>query len=883
MSDARGDEPVHFIGIFHENCNLEYIWGQLKNRTPISEIEGNSKKENEVYCDLIDTISLVHKLGGITTIHSGEKHGSLETITNSLKHAMAQKEDIAKNVDVYELGKASDQNGYREVVFPCIKKVLPMIICSDNHDIKNYEFKEMCWIKADPTFEGFLQVINEPEERVYIGDVPPIITKVGTHKTKYIKELSISQVDGYEGTQGTWFKDIRIPLNSELVAIIGNKGSGKSAIADIISLCSNYYDDKDFSFLTSKKFRIKSGKIAQNFTAQLTWESGVSKNRNLNETPNPTEVLDVKYLPQGQFERLTNEISTAKEFQEEIESVVFSHIPETERLGTTSFSELIDKKSLAVEKELSLFKFEIYSINKTIIDLEKKATDYYCSEIKYKRDKKEEELKALTEPVKVSDPNEDPEKKRQSEEINKKISYLKNEIKAIEESIDKTEKNKKNAFETIQLLSKIIKEVGQKKIEIERFVLEKTNELSGFEIDIEKLISVSIDDTEIETLLKTKEEELSLEKLKLGEAESTEKSFKSLREQLSEKQQELKTETDKLDSEQKAYQEYLFAQANWEKERERIIGNSETIDSLEYYNNILFYIEHKLCDDLKAKYEERRKIICNIFAKKQEVVSIYKEVRKKLNHIIAGHSDTLKDYSVSVEAALAINPEFKINFLNHILLNKAGSFYSSAGGESKLAQFISDIDFDNFESVVFFLDNITHALHYDERNGQKKAKRNVTDQVKNVEDLYNYLFTLTFLENNYQLKQGDKDIEQLSPGERGALLLVFYLLLDKNDIPLIIDQPEDNLDNNSVAMVLVPFIRAAKKNRQIIMITHNPNLAVVSDAEQVIYVDLDKKDDYKFSIISGSIEDKTVNAKIVDVLEGAMPAFNTRKRKYYES
>lgn len=100
--------------------------------------------------------------------------------------------------------------------------------------------------------------------------------------------------------------------------------------------------------------------------------------------------------------------------------------------------------------------------------------------------------------------------------------------------------------------------------------------------------------------------------------------------------------------------------------------------------------------------------------------------------------------------------------------------------------------------------------------------------------------------------------------------------------PLIIDQPEDNLDNHSVATVLVPFIQAAKKKRQIIMVTHNPNLAVVSDAEQIIYVNLDKQDNYKFTTVSGSIENRNVNEKIVKVLEGAMPAFNNRKNKYFD-
>ncbi|MDQ7067548.1 MAG: hypothetical protein Q9M40_06025 [Sulfurimonas sp.] len=84
--------------------------------------------------------------------------------------------------------------------------------------------------------------------------------------------------------------------------------------------------------------------------------------------------------------------------------------------------------------------------------------------------------------------------------------------------------------------------------------------------------------------------------------------------------------------------------------------------------------------------------------------------------------------------------------------------------------------------------------------------------------------------------------EQLSPGERGALVIIFYLLIDKGDIPLIIDQPEDNLDNESVFEYLVPYIKQAKQNRQIIIVTHNPNIAVVSDAEQIIYTEIDKAD-----------------------------------------
>ncbi|MEI6478708.1 MAG: ABC transporter ATP-binding protein, partial [bacterium] len=98
--------------------------------------------------------------------------------------------------------------------------------------------------------------------------------------------------------------------------------------------------------------------------------------------------------------------------------------------------------------------------------------------------------------------------------------------------------------------------------------------------------------------------------------------------------------------------------------------------------------------------------------------------------------------------------------------------------------------------------------------------------------------------------------------------------------PLIIDQPEDNLDNQSVFNVLTHFIRSAKKKRQIIVVTHNPNLAIGADAEQIIYVNLDKKDKCRFIYETGSIENPIINRHVVDILEGTMPAFDKRRLKY---
>jgi ABC-type cobalamin/Fe3+-siderophores transport system ATPase subunit len=97
----------------------------------------------------------------------------------------------------------------------------------------------------------------------------------------------------------------------------------------------------------------------------------------------------------------------------------------------------------------------------------------------------------------------------------------------------------------------------------------------------------------------------------------------------------------------------------------------------------------------------------------------------------------------------------------------------------------------------------------------------------------------------------------------------------------VIDQPEENLDNQTVFELLVPCMKEAKLRRQVIMVTHNPNLAVVCDAEQIIYADLDKAHKYTMNYLSGAIENPKINRAIVDILEGTMPAFDNRQHKYF--
>ena len=288
LSDSKGSDPIHFIGIFSENCNLQFVWEQIKNKTDISRIEGKGKKINEVYCDLSDTVKLIHELGGIATIHAGSKTNTIENITNSLAHGVAQKEDIAELIDIFELGKEEDIAPYSTLVNPFLKKkinkTLPLIICSDNHNIEDYKVKQNLWIKADPTFEGLKQLIYEPVDRVFIGEDKPddkllyyVIDKVKFEDTNFTTKL--------------------IEINPNLTAIIGGKSTGKSVLLKNIAKSVDYHEYKN---------RIESAKIPDSKPLQgmeVFWKDG--QKSSLGSSNNPDK--KIIYIPQSYLNRVIDD------------------------------------------------------------------------------------------------------------------------------------------------------------------------------------------------------------------------------------------------------------------------------------------------------------------------------------------------------------------------------------------------------------------------------------------------------------------------------------------------------------------------------------------------------------------------------------------------
>jgi DNA repair exonuclease SbcCD ATPase subunit len=346
---------------------------------------------------------------------------------------------------------------------------------------------------------------------------------------------------------------------------------------------------------------------------------------------------------------------------------------------------------------------------------------------------------------------------------------------------------------------------------------------------------------------------------------------------------------DQLGKTARHYQQYLEELKLWTDREKELRGDDQNpaAGTLKGLEEELKKVKTVYPEELRTVRADRERISKKIFNKKRSLTQFYNTVKQSIDSEIAKCRDDLGEYDISIEAGLRFSPTFFDEFLRFINQNAIGSFRGQEEGRAMLRRLSDSVtDWENEENVFKTLDAIVEALHADKRDGVSplNTARDVFKQMKGqrlVQELYDYLFGFDYLVTKYDLKVDQKDLSELSPGERGGLLLIFYLMLDRQDIPLVIDQPEDNLDNKSVYEILVTFIKQAKKRRQIILVTHNPNLAVVADAEQIIHVSIDKKDGkHDFDFFSGSIEDTRINRAVVDILEGTLPAFDNRRLKY---
>ena len=600
----------------------------------------------------------------------------------------------------------------------------------------------------------------------------------------------------------------------------------------------------------------------------------------------------MKYLPQSYFEELCNEIDDNENFIRELNQVVFKHIDQTDRLGKNSFEDFIQEVERNCKSSIETLQGNLNDINYDIVSLLNKNTKEYKEGIESKIKNLNEDLKSHIKNKPQNPFPEDAESNDEDKDADENYKKLKDEEKKLQEIKELTSKY----TEELEKLSVNLIELGQIKYRFQ----EEQNQIEIFrksEIEYLEKYDLSIDDifpmpifnlSSILDKIESLENEKTKYQLELGKIDysSDQKLVNEKKNLLWFKMEIIQNEYDRLsgllNEKQLLIEKYNNNIKEWEFRKLEIEGDKESprAGTLNYYKKELKYVEGELSQQIKKYKKIRKQIAGNIYDKKSEIVNIYSDLKKNIDSKLKENLDKIKGYSISLEASFLIRGLIS-NFIDFIDKGKTGHFQGVENAKSRINEFLKDLDPNNKVAVIEKIEEITEILEFS--NGEKQNPFSQIRSSRSLEELFDYIYGLEFLTEKYALKFGGKDIQQLSPGERGAALIVFYLLLDNDKKPLIIDQPEDNLDNQSVFEILVPFIKQAKQQRQLIIVTHNPNLAVVADAEQIIYVNIDKENNYQFSTEQGGIENKRINGKIVDILEGTMPAFDKRKIKYLKN
>lgn len=238
-SELGGSESVHFIGIFPESSDVVDLWTKLSGKLNITEAEVAKRGAETIYCPFVETARVIHDLGGLVSVHAGKKSNSIEGLKNSDYIKQIIKKDLVREcIDIYEVGVVTDILDYREKVFPHLDRQIPLILCSDNHDIRNYKPKCPLWVKGDKSFEALRQTLYEPIRRVSVTPDKPIEPLLAIRKvvlnfppdTMLASEvLNDSQPDIF-----CFRGKIEIAFSPYLTCLIGGRGSGKSTLLNLI-------------------------------------------------------------------------------------------------------------------------------------------------------------------------------------------------------------------------------------------------------------------------------------------------------------------------------------------------------------------------------------------------------------------------------------------------------------------------------------------------------------------------------------------------------------------------------------------------------------------------------------------------------------------------
>jgi energy-coupling factor transporter ATP-binding protein EcfA2 len=770
------------------------------------------------------------------------------TLINDAAFSLTCNDDVAK---ITEHVSNLKQNGLNSLV----------LHSSDAHSFARLG-KTKLWIKADPTFAGLKQVVNE-QERAFIGDAPP----------RFKQDHQVIDKVFIPSSAGWFADDFELELNDGLVAIIGPRGSGKSGLAEMIATAVGAAEPSDDSFVG------KASKHNSSITGTgvlLTWADGGSSSGSAGERENDEGL--VKYLPQKAVEQLCAPDNN-HELVAQIENVIFQALGEGDRRGASGFADL--KASV-----LRVYAEEKSSIASAVLNYNQEYQELTLA-INARAAKERELAQKRSQLSKLN--AELPKLPPADEKAQNDLSRLVSQKKLFEDKIVALHKTGESV---IQLQTKVRVFQGT----VTSFATELLAGAKAAGITELGPFTVSFDTAPILTALTARQRELERQIQEVrGGSKATVAALlgQSADSWTYANLAELSALIDKRMAETKAFETQKL---KYQQQKAKIAATTTSIAALEAE---IARIDKELKPRLEQVKEERITRYSEYFTalevERIDLANLYEPLQRRLSQ----GSDT--DRRLQFEAVLTYDIEAHLERGLAILdRTKRGRFR-----DVRILRQAIETLWRKYQKCDFVMAGIRDALNefwkqfttLPLENGTIE-KIDIAGQLregKTLQDFLDWFLELRHFSVTSSLKFDDTELYLLSPGQKGIVLLMLYLGLDLEDTrPLIIDQPEDNLDNMSVYRDLIRLFRERKKYRQIIVITHNPNLVVNTDAEQVVIAAYDGKAVPRISYSSGSLENQAeqlaatpidqltdgVIEKVCNILEGGPGAFSKRSKVY---